>query len=139
MLAGYLFHEGGVLSPGGHCRAFDARADGMFFGHGGGVVLLKRLADALDDGDTVRAVIRGSAVNNDGQLKVGYSAPSVEGQAEVLTEAWGAAGNRPHHALLHRGAHGTGTRMGDPIEVQALTRRLPCPHRSPRLLAPWAR
>ena len=121
LLAGYLFHEGGVLSPKGHCRAFDAGADGMFFGHGGGVVLLKRLADALDDGDTVRAVIRGSAVNNDGQLKVGYSAPSVEGQAEVLTEAWGAAGIDPS-TLSYIEAHGTGTRMGDPIEVQALTR-----------------
>jgi polyketide synthase PksN len=121
LLAGYLFQEGGVLSPGGHCRAFDAGADGMFFGHGGGVVLLKRLADALDDGDTVRAVIRGSAVNNDGQLKVGYSAPSVEGQAEVLTEAWGAAGIDPS-TLSYIEAHGTGTRMGDPIEVQALTR-----------------
>jgi acyl transferase domain-containing protein len=121
LLAGYLVHEGGLLSPSGHCRAFDAGADGMFFGHGGGVVLLKRLADALADGDTVRAVIRGSAINNDGQLKVGFSAPSVEGQAEVLTEAWGAAGIDPS-TLSYIEAHGTGTRMGDPIEVQALTR-----------------
>ena len=121
LLAGYLCREGGILSPRGRCRAFDAGADGMFFGHGGGVVLLKRLSDALDEGDTVRAVIRGSAVNNDGRLKVGYSAPSVDGQAEVLTEAWSAAGIDPG-TLSYIEAHGTGTRMGDPIEVQALTR-----------------
>jgi acyl transferase domain-containing protein len=121
LLAGYLFRDGGVLSPAGRCRAFDAAADGMLFGHGGGVVVLKRLADAVADGDTVRAVIRGSAVNNDGKLKVGYSAPSVEGQAEVLTEAWSAAGVDPA-TLSYIEAHGTGTRMGDSIEVQALTR-----------------
>jgi phthiocerol/phenolphthiocerol synthesis type-I polyketide synthase E len=130
LLAGYLFHDGGVLSPTGRCHAFDAGADGMFFGHGGGVVMLKRLADALDDGDTVRAVIRGSAVNNDGKLKVGYSAPSVEGQAEALTEAWSAAGIDPG-TLSYIEAHGTGTRMGDPIEVQALTRAFR-PHTSRR-------
>jgi acyl transferase domain-containing protein len=94
------------------------------------VVLLKRLADALDDGDTVRAVIRGSAVNNDGKLKVGYSAPSVEGQAAALTEAWSAAGIDPG-TLSYIEAHGTGTRMGDPIEVQALTRAFR-PHTSRR-------
>jgi len=121
LLAGYLCRDGGVLSPSGRCRAFDAGADGMLFGHGGGVVVLKRLKDAIDDDDTVRAVIRGSAVNNDGRHKVGYSAPSVEGQAEVLTEAWSAAGIDPG-TLSYIEAHGTGTRMGDPIEVQALTR-----------------
>jgi phthiocerol/phenolphthiocerol synthesis type-I polyketide synthase E len=110
-----------VQSPTGRCRAFDAGADGMFFGNGGGMVLLKRLSDALDDGDPVRAVIRGSAVNNDGKLKVGYSAPSVEGQAEALTEAWSAAGIDPA-TLSYLEAHGTGTRMGDSIEVQALAR-----------------
>jgi phthiocerol/phenolphthiocerol synthesis type-I polyketide synthase E len=130
LLAGYLFQEDGMLSPTGHCRAFDAGADGMFFGHGGGVVLLKRLDDALADGDTVRAVIRGSAANNDGKHKVGYSAPSVEGQAEVLTEAWSAAGIDPA-TLSYIEAHGTGTRMGDPIEVQALTRAFR-PHTSRR-------
>jgi phthiocerol/phenolphthiocerol synthesis type-I polyketide synthase E len=119
LLAGYLCRADGMLSPTGRCRAFDAGADGMFFGHGGGVVLLKRLADALEDGDTVRAVIRGSAVNNDGKLKVGYSAPSVEGQAEVLTEAWSVAGIDPG-TLSYVEAHGTGTRMGDSIEAQAL-------------------
>jgi acyl transferase domain-containing protein len=130
LLAGYLFHEGGVQSPSGRCRAFDAGADGMFFGNGGGMVLLKRLSDALDDGDPVRAVIRGSAVNNDGKLKVGYSAPSVEGQAEVLTEAWSAAGIDPA-TLSYLEAHGTGTRMGDSIEVQALSRAFR-PHTSRR-------
>jgi acyl transferase domain-containing protein len=130
LLAGYLFQDDGVLSPTGRCRAFDAGADGMFFGHGGGVVLLKRLDDALADGDTVRAVIRGSAANNDGKHKVGYSAPSVEGQAEVLTEAWSAAGIDPA-TLSYIEAHGTGTRMGDPIEVQALTRAFR-PHTSRR-------
>jgi acyl transferase domain-containing protein len=121
LLAGYLCRDGGILSPGGRCRAFAADADGMLFGHGGGVVVLKRLLDAVDDGDTVRAVIRGSAVNNDGKLRVGYAAPSVEGQAEVLTEAWSAAGIDAE-SLTYIEAHGTGTRIGDPIEVQALTR-----------------
>jgi acyl transferase domain-containing protein len=121
LLAGYLARDGGVLSPAGRCRAFDAGADGMLFGHGGGVVVLKRLADALADGDTVRAVLRGSAVNNDGSLKVGFAAPSVEGQAAVLTEAWSAAGIDPG-TLSYVEAHGTGTRLGDLIEAQALAR-----------------
>ena len=129
LLAGYLCHGGGVLSAAGRCSAFDAGADGMFFGNGGGVVVLKRLDDALADGDTVRAVIRGSAINNDGKLKVGYSAPAVEGQAEVLTEAWSAAGIDPA-TLSYFEAHGTGTPMGDTIEVKALTRAMQ-PH-SPR-------
>jgi len=130
LLAGYRPHEGGMLSPEGRCRAFDAGAAGILFGHGGGVVALKRLSDALAGGDTVRAVLRGSAVNNDGSLKVGYSAPSVEGQAEVLTEAWAAAGIDPA-TLSYVEAHGTGTRMGDPIEVQALARAFR-PHTSRR-------
>jgi amino acid adenylation domain-containing protein len=121
LLAGYLAPEGGVFAREGRCRAFDAGAQGILFGQGGGIVVLKRLADALADGDTVRAVIRGSAVNNDGNLKVGYTAPSVEGQAEVLTEAWAAAGIDPD-TLSYIEAHGTGTRVGDPIEVQALAR-----------------
>jgi polyketide synthase PksN len=130
LLAGYLSRAGEALSPSGRSRAFDASADGMLFGHGGGVVTLKRLEDALTDRDTVRAVIRGSAVNNDGNLKVGFSAPSVEGQAEVLTEAWSAAGIDPA-TISYVEAHGTGTRMGDPIEVQALTRAFR-PHTSRR-------
>jgi acyl transferase domain-containing protein len=130
LLAGYLLREDGMLSPTGRCRAFDAAADGMFFGHGGGVVLLRRLADALEDGDTVRAVIRGSAANNDGKHKVGFSAPSVEGQAEVLTEAWSTAGIDPA-TLSYIEAHGTGTRMGDSIEAQALAHAFR-PHTSRR-------
>jgi len=121
LLAGYLSRGGAGLSPTGRCRSFDAGADGMFFGHGGGVVALKRLADALTDGDAVRALIRGSAANNDGNLKVGYAAPSVEGQAAVLTEAWSVAGIDPG-TLSYIEAHGTGTRLGDHIEVQALER-----------------
>jgi acyl transferase domain-containing protein len=119
LLAGYLCDAGGMLSPSGRCRAFDAAADGMLFGHGGGVVALRRLGDALTEGDTVRAVIRGSAANNDGRLKVAHSAPSVHGEAEVLTEAWSAAGIDPA-TLSYIEAHGTGTRMGDSIEAQAL-------------------
>jgi polyketide synthase PksN len=130
LLAGYLYRPEGLLSPTGRCRAFDAGADGMFFGHGGGVVALRRLADALADGDTVRAVIRGSAVNNDGKLKVGYSAPSVEGQAQILTEAWSVAGIDPG-TLSYIEAHGTGTRMGDSIEAQALAHAFR-PHTSRR-------
>jgi phthiocerol/phenolphthiocerol synthesis type-I polyketide synthase E len=130
LLAGYLCHPGGVLSPTGRCRAFDAGADGMLFGHGGGVVALKRLADALEDGDTVRAIVRGSAANNDGKHKVGHSAPSVVGQAEVLTEAWSAAGIDPG-TLSYVEAHGTGTRMGDSIEAQALAHAFR-PHTSRR-------
>jgi acyl transferase domain-containing protein len=121
LLAGYLAREGGAFSRDGCCRAFDAGAGGILFGHGGGVVVLKRLEDALAGGDAVRAVVRGSAVNNDGNLKVGYTAPSVEGQAEVLTEAWAAAGIEPG-TLSYIEAHGTGTRLGDSIEAQALTR-----------------
>jgi phthiocerol/phenolphthiocerol synthesis type-I polyketide synthase E len=130
LLAGYLCHPAGMLSPSGRCRAFDAGADGMLFGHGGGVVALKRLTDAITDGDTVRAVIRGSAANNDGKLKVGHSAPSVHGQAEVLTEAWSAAGIDPG-TLTYIEAHGTGTSMGDSIEAQALAHAFG-PHTSRR-------
>jgi acyl transferase domain-containing protein len=130
LLAGYRCDAGGMLSPSGRCRAFDAGADGMFFGHAGGVVALKRLSDAIEDRDTVRAVVRGSAVNNDGRLKVGHSAPSVQGQAEVLTEAWSAAGIDPG-TLSYVEAHGTGTRMGDSIEAQALAHAFR-PHTSRR-------
>src|SRR3954466_14341283 len=87
MKSGYLHQEGGILSPDGHCRTFDARAAGTVFGNGVGVVVLKRLADALADGDTVHALIRGSAVNNDGAQKAGYTAPSVGGQAKAIAEA----------------------------------------------------
>ena len=118
---GYRWVEGGVLSPDGRCRAFDARAGGTVGGEGAGLVLLKRLDDALADGDPVRAVIRGSAVNNDGARKIGFTAPSVEGQAKVIRMAHAAAEVRPD-TITYVEAHGTGTALGDPIEMAALTR-----------------
>ncbi|HEV3458630.1 MAG TPA: SDR family NAD(P)-dependent oxidoreductase [Thermoanaerobaculia bacterium] len=127
---GYLCQEGGILSPDGHVRAFDARAQGTVFGDGAGVVVLKRLAEALRDGDTVRAVIRGSAVNNDGAQKIGFAAPNVEGQAAVIAAALASAGLGPE-AISYVEAHGTGTALGDPIEVSALHRVFATPGRSP--------
>jgi amino acid adenylation domain-containing protein len=119
-LSGYMFHEGGTTSPDGHCRTFDARAKGFVSGHGCGVVVLKRLADALRDGDHVHAVIKGSACNNDGSLKVSYTAPSVDGQVEVYSMAYANAGVTPD-SLTYVECHGTATPMGDPIEIAALT------------------
>src|SRR5882724_8964136 len=119
--AGYLFQEGGILSSDGHCRAFDARSEGAVEGNGAGVVLLKRLSDALADGDTLLAVIRGSAVNNDGGRKAGYTAPSVEGQTRVIAEALAMAGVEAE-SVGYVEAHGSGTPLGDSIEVEALTR-----------------
>jgi phthiocerol/phenolphthiocerol synthesis type-I polyketide synthase E len=118
---GYRFVEGSVLSPDGRCRPFDAEAQGIVFGSGAGVVALRRLADAVADGDFIHAVIRGSATNNDGGNRVGYTAPSPEGQAEVIAEALANAG-LPPSAIGYVEAHGTGTRMGDPIELRALTK-----------------
>lgn len=117
---GYWHHPGGTLSPDGHCRAFDAQAQGTFDGNGVAMVVLKRLADAQRDGDTVHAVIRGFAVNNDGALKVGYTAPSVAGQAEVIREAQEMGGIDPH-SIGHVETHGTGTDLGDLIEISALS------------------
>jgi acyl transferase domain-containing protein/acyl carrier protein len=119
--AGYVYHEGGIASPDGHCRAFDARAQGTLGGNGVGVVVLKRLEEALADGDHIHAVIKGTAINNDGALKVGYTAPRVEGQAAVIRAAHLAAGVEPE-TLEYVEAHGTGTELGDPIEVAALTK-----------------
>ena len=119
--AGYLYKEGEIASPDGHCRAFDHRAHGTIFGEGVGIVLLKRLEDAIKDGDHIDAVILGSAVNNDGSLKVGFTAPSVEGQAEVITMAHSLAGIASDTVSLME-AHGTGTLLGDPIEIEALTK-----------------
>ncbi|MFP5288783.1 MAG: beta-ketoacyl synthase N-terminal-like domain-containing protein, partial [Thermoanaerobaculia bacterium] len=118
-VGGYLYQEGGINSPDGHTRAFDARAQGVVGGSGGGVVVLKRLEDAEADGDTIHAVIRGSAINNDGSGKAGFTAPSVEGQAEAIREAHRAAGIDPA-SIGYVEAHGTGTPMGDPIEAAAL-------------------
>ncbi|MEL7406748.1 MAG: type I polyketide synthase, partial [Cyanobacteria bacterium J06558_2] len=117
---GYLYQEGGINSPDGHCRAFDAQAQGTIFGSGLGVVVLKRLEDAIADGDCIHAVIKASAINNDGALKVGYTAPSVDGQREVILEALALAGVEPE-SINYVEAHGTGTPLGDPIEITALT------------------
>lgn len=118
---GYLYVEDGPFAPDGHCRPFDAAAAGMVPGDGVGIVLLKRLADALADGDEVLAVIKGTAVNNDGRRKVGFAAPSPHGQADVVAAAHAAAGVTADSIGLVE-AHGTGTPVGDPIEVAALTR-----------------
>ena len=117
----YLYQEGSLVSGDGTCRAFDAKADGTVFGHGVAIVLLKRLADAVADGDTVLAVIKGSAVNNDGSAKVSYAAPSVEAQANVIAMAQAAADVHPD-SISYVEAHGTGTPLGDPIEMAALTK-----------------
>ncbi|HEU4712837.1 MAG TPA: beta-ketoacyl synthase N-terminal-like domain-containing protein [Pyrinomonadaceae bacterium] len=118
---GYMFEEGGIESPDGHCRAFDAEAHGTVGGSGVAVVLLKRLADAIEDRDTIHAVIKGSAINNDGSAKIGYTAPSIDGQSEVIAEALAMSGIDPE-TIRYVEAHGTGTLLGDPIEVAALTK-----------------
>jgi acyl transferase domain-containing protein len=118
---GFFYQEGGVVSPDGHCRTFDAHAKGTVSGNGVGIVVLKRLEDALRDGDRIEAVIRGSAINNDGAAKVGYTAPSVDGQAAVIAEAQTIAGVTAD-SISYVEAHGTATPLGDPIEAAALTR-----------------
>jgi acyl transferase domain-containing protein/acyl carrier protein len=118
--SGYLYREGGISSPDGRCRTFDAKAKGIVGGSGLGVVVLKRFADALADGDCIHAVIKGSAINNDGSSKVAYTAPSVDGQAEAIAEALSMARINPE-TVTYLEAHGTGTTLGDPIEVAALT------------------
>jgi acyl transferase domain-containing protein/acyl carrier protein len=117
---GAIYSEGGIISPDGHCRAFDADARGTVKGSGVGVVLLKRLSDALADGDTIHALIKGTAINNDGAMKVGYTAPSIEGQAGVIEEALLVAQVEPE-TIGYIEAHGTGTLLGDPVEIAALT------------------
>jgi acyl transferase domain-containing protein/acyl carrier protein len=131
LASGYLYQEGSVASPDGHCRAFDAAAAGSVEGNGCGVVALKRLEDALADGDRIYAVIRGSAVNNDGAGKVGFTAPSVAGQADVITEALMIAGVPPE-TIGYVEAHGSGTPMGDPIEIAALTEAFRAAHGADR-------
>ena len=117
---GYLYQEGGILSPDGHCRAFDSNAQGTVGGNGVGIVVLKRLEEAIAEGDNIYAVIKGSAVNNDGSSKVGYTAPSVDGQAEVIAMAQAVANIEPE-TISYIETHGTGTSLGDPIEITALT------------------
>ena len=117
---GYMYEEGMILSSDGHCRAFDDEANGTVYGRGVGVVVLKALSDALSDGDYVYAVIKGSAINNDGSLKAGYTAPSAEGQARVIAEAIANSGIAVE-SIGYVEAHGTGTVQGDPIEISGLT------------------
>ncbi|MEB3357180.1 MAG: SDR family NAD(P)-dependent oxidoreductase [Synechococcales bacterium] len=117
---GYRYQEGGIYSPDGHCRAFDAQAQGTVGGNGVGIVVLKRLEDALRDGDTIDAVIKGSAVNNDGAMKVSYTAPRIDSQAAVIQAAQIMAEISPK-TITYIEAHGTGTSLGDPIEIAALT------------------
>jgi acyl transferase domain-containing protein len=119
----YLFKEGGIMSPDGHCRAFDADAQGTVSGNGAALVVLKRFGDALDDGDNIRAVIKGSAVNNDGAAKVGFTAPSIGGQVQVINEALEVSGVDAE-TISYIETHGTGTALGDPVEVAALTKAL---------------
>jgi acyl transferase domain-containing protein len=117
---GYVYQEGGMVSPDGHCRTFDVKAQGTVFGSGAAVVLLKRLEQALADGDHIYAVIKGSALNNDGAAKVGYTAPSIEGQARVIAMGMASAGVSPE-TINYVEVHGTATPLGDPIELAALT------------------
>jgi acyl transferase domain-containing protein/acyl carrier protein len=119
--AGYLAAPDMILSPSGACRPFDDSADGTVFGNGAGALVLRRLSDALRDGDPIRAVVRGSAVNNDGARKMDYHAPSPEGQEAVLREALAVAGVDAH-SVGYLETHGTGTHLGDPIEYAALDR-----------------
>lgn len=118
--SGYVYHEEGIYSPDGHCRAFDAEAKGTCFGSGVGIVVLKRLEDARAAGDTIHAIIKGSAVNNDGSARIGYSAPGVAGQSRVIRAALLSSELDPE-TISYVEAHGTGTALGDPIEVMALT------------------
>lgn len=120
-VSGYIFQDGSIGSPDGHCRAFDEKAEGIVPGNGVGVIVLKRIDDAINDGDTIWAVIRGSAINNDGSQKVGYTAPSVNGQAEVIAETISMA-DIDAETISYIEAHGTGTSLGDPIEMQGLTK-----------------
>ncbi len=117
---GYIAQDGGMLSPDGHCRPFDADAQGTLFSNGVGVVAMKRLEDAIADGDTIYAVLRGAAINNDGAGKMSFTAPAVDGQAEVIAMAQAMAGFAPD-SISYVEAHGTATPLGDPVEVEALT------------------
>ena len=119
--SGYLYHEGEITSKDGHCRPFDARANGTVFSNGGGIVVLKRVQDALKDGDHIYAVIKGAGMNNDGSKKVSYTAPSVDGQAEVISMAHADAEIDPE-SISYVETHGTGTPVGDPIEIAALSK-----------------
>ena len=120
-ISGYQYQEGGIASPDGHCRPFDAQANGTLGGNGVGLVLLKRFDEALAEGDIIHAVIKGSAINNDGARKIGYTAPSVEGQAKAIITAQ-LTGELSADSISYVEAHGTATALGDPVEVRALTK-----------------
>ncbi|MFA5075514.1 MAG: beta-ketoacyl synthase N-terminal-like domain-containing protein [Candidatus Babeliales bacterium] len=117
--AGYVYQDGGILSESGVCRPFDAQADGTIFSNGYGAVILKRLDDAIQDRDTIYATILSSAVNNDGNDKISYSAPGVAGQRDVILSALAFADISPE-SIGYIECHGTGTKLGDPIEIKAL-------------------
>jgi acyl transferase domain-containing protein len=119
--SGYLYQEGGMLSPDGRCRPFDAKAQGTMFNNGAGLVVLKRLEDAINDRDRIYAVIRGVGTNNDGAGKVSFTAPSVHGQSDAILMAQAYAGFDPE-TISYIEAHGTATPLGDPIEIEALTK-----------------
>ncbi|MGO4391807.1 amino acid adenylation domain-containing protein [Variovorax sp. M-6] len=119
--SGYLHEEGAMLSPDGHTRSFDERAQGTVFSDGAGVVMLKRLSDALAAGDPIYAVLRGAAVNNDGGAKASFTAPSINGQAAVISASLASAGVDAR-SISYVEAHGTATPMGDPVEIEGLTR-----------------
>jgi phthiocerol/phenolphthiocerol synthesis type-I polyketide synthase E len=123
---GYWHEPGSIVSAVGHCRPFDVRADGTVFGSGLGIVVLKPLQAAVDDGDRIDAVIKGSAVNNDGSTKIGYAAPNPAAQANVISEAHAIAGIDPS-SVGYVETHGTGTPLGDPIEIEALRRAFGVP------------
>ena len=118
---GYMHYDGMMFSPDGHCRPFDAGAKGTVFSNGMGIVVLRRLKDAIAAGDHIYAVIKGSAINNDGSIKAGFAAPSVEGQSQAIIKAYQRAGIDPE-TVSYIEAHGTGTILGDPIEVSSLTK-----------------
>ncbi|MEO7021657.1 MAG: polyketide synthase, partial [Ktedonobacteraceae bacterium] len=118
---GYTYEEGSILAPDGVCRTFDAQAQGSVMGSGVGVVVLKRFREALEQGDQIYAVIRGSAMNNDGSLRVSYAAPGLEGQANVIQAALSYA-QVPIESISYIEAHGTGTRLGDAVELEAMRR-----------------
>ena len=119
--AGYVYEEGGIVSPDGHCRPFDIGSQGTIVGNGLGIVVLKPLEEAIADRDSILGVIKGSAINNDGSAKIGFTAPSVEGQAKAIADAQAIAGVAPE-TIGYIEAHGTATELGDPIEVAALTK-----------------
>ncbi len=135
--SGYVAQEGSMLSPDGHTRTFDIGAQGTVFSDGAAVVLLKRLSDALRDGDPIYAVIRGAAVNNDGGVKASFTAPNAAGQAAVITMALDDAGVSPRD-ISYVEAHGTATPLGDPIELEGLTQAFRQERRT-RVSARWAR